>query len=394
MDSPWNEHLLRRLEGWREAGLARQLAIAEPSGDLARAGVRLRFRGREVLSFACNDYLGLAAHPRVLAAAESALRASGAGSRASPLITGHTQWHDALQRKLAAFKQAQAALVCASGYQAALSVLGALCTENETMLLDRLAHASLIDGAKLSGARVRIFKHNDTDDLERLLRREQPRRCLVAVESLYSMDGDLAPLSAFAQACQRAGALLLVDEAHATGVIGARGRGGLEELCAGGMPPHVAALGTLSKALGSQGGYLCASQPVIDTVLHGGRALMFSTALAPAAAAAATAALALVDKEPWRRSQVADLSEHISGSLRARGLRAPHARVPIIPVIAGDESRASAWSAQLLERGVYVPAIRFPTVRKGQARLRVSVSAAHSAEDAARLLAAFETLEM
>jgi 8-amino-7-oxononanoate synthase len=228
--------------------------------------------------------------------------------------------------------------------------------------------------------------------LQTLLERERPRRCLVAIESLYSMDGDLAPLAAITDACRAAGALLLVDEAHATGVIGTRGRGALEELSGEGLPREIIALGTLSKALGSQGGYLCATKQIINTIIHAGRAFMFSTALAPASAAAATTALELIDQEPQRRQHVADLAEQISSALNSRGFETSPTRIPIIPVITGDEARASAWSAQLFEQGVYVPAIRFPTVKKNQARLRISVSAPHSAEDATLLLKAFANL--
>lgn len=391
----WEDHLKERVESWCAQNLSRELRTASGSG------VRFELDGREILSFASNDYLGLSSHPKVIAAAKSALDANGAGSRASPLICGHRREHVSLERALAEFKQSGAALVFPSGYQAAVAVLGALAGEDDSIILDRLAHASLLDGAKLSGARVRAFKHNDMDDLARILESETSRsggaqrRCIVVIESLYSMDGDLAPLGEILKIAASTGALLLVDEAHATGVLGARGRGALENICAenGSLPPSVIAMGTLSKALGSQGGYICASQLVVDTIVHAGRAYLFSTALAPAAAAAAEAALALIDAEPQRRAQVLALSEQLRERLAKSGFALVPSTGPIIPVLAGDEESALRGSKILLEKGIYAPAIRFPTVKKGQARLRISLSAAHTQDDCEKLLAAMQGLK-
>ena len=361
--------------------------------------MRFKLRGREVLSFASNDYLGLSTHPQVIAAAKAALERNGAGAGASPLIVGHKTEHAELESALAKFKQSAAALVFPSGYQAALASLGALAGAEDTIVLDRLAHASLLDGARLSGARVRTFKHNDVGDLGRILEREGadrkvPRSAapVVVVESLYSMDGDAAPLAEIVAATQAAGALLLVDEAHATGVLGETGRGGLERITKehGRLPEHVIALGTLSKALGSQGGFICAGQLVIDTIVHSGRAYLFSTALAPAAAAAAREALRLIDAEPQRREHLLALARTVREGLTARKLNVLPGTSPIIPVIAGSEQRATAWSEALLRQGIYVPAIRFPTVKKGQARLRISLSASHTEEDCAALLGAMK----
>jgi len=393
----WFEHLQDRLSTWHAEGLARELKVAEG------AGVRFKLRSQEVLSFASNDYLGLSTHPQVVAAAKAALERSGAGATASPLIVGHKSEHVELESALAAFKQSEAALVFASGYQAALASLGALAGAEDTILLDRLAHASLLDGARLSGARVRTFKHNDLADLERVLGRElgddphgpkprAKRRAIVVVESLYSMDGDAAPLAELVAVTERAGALLLVDEAHATGVLGETGRGGLERITKerGGLPEHVVAMGTLSKALGSQGGFICARKLVTDTIVHSGRAYLFSTALAPAAAAAAHAALKLVDAEPQRRERLLALAQAVRASLRAAQLSVLPGTGPIIPVLAGSEQQATAWSEALLKQGIYVPAIRYPTVKKGQARLRISLSAGHSEADCAALLGAMK----
>jgi 8-amino-7-oxononanoate synthase len=379
----WDELLAARLADWQAQGLGRELRVA--SG----VGMHFTFQGKPVLSFASNDYLGLATHPDVLAAARAALDAQGAGATASPLICGHTALHAALERELATFKRSAAALVFASGYHAALATISALAGKETTVLLDRLAHASLIDGARLSGARVRAFKHNDAADLAQLLTREEPRRCLVVIESLYSMDGDVAPLEEFVRLTEERGALLLVDEAHATGVLGIKGRGGLEAetRARGGLPAHVVALGTLSKALGSQGGFICASELLAQIVLHAGRAYMFSTALAPAAVAAASAALHLIDVEPERRRHMHGLAAALREQLADFGAHVVPGEGPIIPVLCGDEERAVRLSRALFEKGMLVPAVRYPTVKRGQARLRISVNANHALAECEALVA-------
>jgi len=384
--SAWDDELNRRLDEWRAQGLSRQVRCAQGNG------VRISFRGKEVLSFASNDYLGLSTHPALRAAASEELARSGAGSGASPLICGHKEIHQRLEERLKEFKQTEAALVFPSGYQAALATLGALATGNDTVILDRLSHASLIDGATLSGARVRVFKHNDMIDLMRLLEQERGRRCVIVVESLYSMDGDLAPLQQLAEIAQQNGALLLVDEAHATGVIGAHGRGGLEALATPILPRHILAMGTLSKALASQGGFLCASSTVISALVHSGRAYLFSTALSPVAASAALAALVLIDTEPARRTHLRENESFLRAELNAAQMQIVPSNGPIVPLLIGDEERATVCSEKLFELGIHVPAIRFPTVKKGAARLRISLSAAHTIDDCRTLVTALASL--
>jgi 8-amino-7-oxononanoate synthase len=384
----WTRYLKQRLEGWKAQSLERELRSA------AGRGVRFTLNDREVLSFASNDYLGLTTHPAVINAAKAALDAAGTGSTASPLIVGHRTEHGDLEKTLAAFKRSEAALVFPSGYQAALSALGALAGPEDTIILDRLAHASLLDGARLSEARMRIFKHNDVADLERLLTRESKHRCIVVIESLYSMDGDLAPLEKIIALSAERGALLLVDEAHATGVFGDTGRGLLEAptMANGRLPQHVIAMGTLSKALGSQGGFLCSSRLIICTVVHNGRSYIFSTALSPAAAAAARASLELIDAEPERRWELLAVSQTVRVGLRESGFEVVPSAGPIIPVLAGEERRAVEWSEKLMGRGIYVPAVRYPTVKRGHARLRISLSANHTADDCNLLMAGFNAL--
>ncbi|MEI6235426.1 MAG: 8-amino-7-oxononanoate synthase [Planctomycetota bacterium] len=349
--------------------------------------MRVKVGGRWVVSFASNDYLGLSQHPRMISAAKGALDSFGTGATASALICGNKTIHDELARALAVFKGSDGALVFPSGFQAALATLGALADGETTVLLDKLSHACLIDGAMGSGVRMRTFHHNDVEDLTRLLEKESARRCIVVIESLYSMDGDVAPVEVIAKAAEKFGAIVLVDEAHATGVLGVDGRGCVKELLRGESLTIV--MGTLSKALGAQGGFVCASERMIRAIVTG-RAHMFSTALAPASAAAALEALALIDAEPELRARVAEHAECVRGELKRLGIATPSTEGPIVPAIVGDEVRALALSERLLERGYFVPAVRYPTVKKGEARLRISVSAAHTQEDCVGLMRAVE----
>jgi 8-amino-7-oxononanoate synthase len=415
----WCEELASRLAAWKDAGLARRLRLS------AGRGVRVRLDGRPVVSFATNDYLDLSSDPRVLAAAQAALEASGAGATASRLLGGHKPEHARLEEDLARYKGAEAALVFPSGYQtavAALSTLGGrigilpvrqpgtavlrrgagrsaeLAASPCTVLLDRAAHACLIDGARLSGARLRTFPHNDVAALRQVLAREAAAtgsarpRLLVVIESLYSMDGDVAPVAEIHAAARAVGAWLFVDEAHATGVLGPRGRGVLADVFPGELPPDVLAMGTLSKALGSQGGFLCASRLVIETLIQSGRPFLFTTGLAPAAAAAARAALSIAQEDEARRCGLLQRAQALRASLRQQGWQVLGGPGPILPILAGDEDRAVAWAERLLEQGLWAPAVRYPTVRKGAARLRVSLTAGHSPEDLRALKTALQAV--
>lgn len=396
----WASLLSRQLAAWKAAGLERRLRVAEGSGT------RLTLEGREVLNFACNDYLGLSADPRVAAAARAALETQGIGATASRLLGGSRPIHAALEAELARFKGTSGALVFASGYHAALAGIATLLEvaadaedSPPVVILDRLAHASLLDGAKLSGARLRTFKHNDLADLHRVLEREtqgvshgsrQAPRALVIVESLYSMDGDIAPLADLYAQTHAANALLLVDEAHATGVLGPGGRGVLAEVFPHALPEDVLAMGTLSKALGSQGGFLCAATPVLETIVHAGRAFLFSTGLTPTAAAAALEALRIAQQDEPRRARLLAVAAGLRANLTHQGWKVLGGPGPILPILVGGETEALKLAERLLEAGVWVPAVRFPTVKKGQARLRISLSAAHGAAEVEQLLAALD----
>ncbi len=341
--------------------------------------------GKRLLSFSCNDYLNLSHHPAVKAAATAAVETDGAGAGAARLVTGDHPPLEALEAALAAWKGAEGACVFGSGFLAAVGTIPAVVGGGDLILLDALSHACLFSGAKLSGARVETFVHNDAADLERLLmaHRGAAHRALVITEGVFSMDGDIAPLDAISAVAERFDAWLMVDDAHALGVIGG-GRG------SGTVFPtarvHLA-MGTLSKALGAFGGYVCGDQPVIDLLKTRARSSVFATALPPASAAAALAALQVVQAEPQR---VAAVLEKARAFTDASGL-AP-AQSAIVPVILGSAQAALDAQAALEAQGLLAMAIRPPTVPKGTARLRLAFSAAHDNADIVRLAAAVRAL--
>jgi len=374
------------LEAWRDAALLRKLREIE-----SRDGATIRYAGRALIDFSSNDYLGLAGAPFLKEAAKQAIDAEGVGSAASRLVCGTRSPHLQLEEKLAAFKEAEAALSFSSGYAASVGIVTALAGKKDVVILDKLAHASLVDGARMSGAAVRVFPHNNLEKLESHLQwaaREHPEaRVLVVTESVFSMDGDRAPLAALVELKERFGAMLLVDEAHALGVIGRQGRGLADRE---GVTGRVdVQMGTLSKALGVSGGYVCGSRALIDFLINRARSFVYSTAPAPALAAAASAALDFLQtaegeerrKKLWQNIRV--LAEGLPpGAAPARIQSA------IIPVILGDEGVALAAANRLYEHGFYVPAIRYPTVARGSARLRVTLSAAHEEEEIRRFTTA------
>lgn len=347
---------------------------------------------RRVLHFASNDYLGLAGDRRLCDAAARAARQYGAGSAASGLIVGHNSLISRLEEALALFKHTEAALVLPSGYMANLAIIGSLVAPGDLVLADRLCHASMIDGARLSGARLMSWRHNDVAALERKLADKSAayRRTLVMTESVFSMDGDVAPLAEIADVCRRTGAMLLVDEAHALGLFGPTGAGLAEQL---GLPPDslTATVGTLSKALGGQGGFICGSRRVVELVINRGRALIYSTALSPMQAAAALAALEIVSSEAGsgcRRRRVFEAAGALRHALHDLGLKTADSASQIIPVILGEAARTVDISRRLWQEGIFVPAIRPPTVPRGSSRLRISLTALHTDEHIARLVEA------
>jgi len=336
-------------------------------------GAKVHFDNRTLHNFASNDYLGLAAHPRVIAAATEATQTYGAGTGSSRLLSGSQSPHEELEEKLAAFKDTAAALTFASGYAASTGVMVALADKNDVVLLDRLSHACLVDGARLSGATCRTFAHNDLGQLEHHLewagKKHPQAKVLIATESVFSMDGDLAPLEQIVELKDRYGAALILDEAHAVGILGKGGRGLAEQL---GLGSRIEVqMGTLGKALGSAGGYVAGSRNLIDLLLNRARSFVYSTASPASNVAAASAALELSagPEGDQRRAKLRQFCTLIDSNIPAA----------IHPIILGDEALALAAAEQLSSLGFFVPAIRPPTVPKGTSRLRVSLSASHDA---------------
>jgi 8-amino-7-oxononanoate synthase len=375
--------------------LAGELGEIE-SADLRRTvrevasaqGARIRLEDREVLNFSSNDYLGLANHSALKEAAVEAIEKFGAGAGSARLISGSQSPHHELENALANFKGTEAALAFSSGYAAALGTIPALVGTGDVVVIDKLVHASLVDAAKLSGAKLRVCKHNDLADLARILEwtAGQGGRTLVVAESVYSMDGDLAPLLNLVELKEQHGAWLMLDEAHATGLYG-KGRRGVAEEFSVAKRVEVQ-MGTLGKALGAAGGYICGSNELVDLLRHRARSFVFSTAPMPAQAAAARAGIEVAQSAEGetRRTRLWSLVDELKNGLIARGWKLPVVQSAILPMIVGDEAEAVALSERLLEAGVFVPAIRYPTVARGAARLRITVSAAHSSEDIKNLL--------
>ena len=360
-------------------GLRRRLRpVDSPQGAHIRAG------GRELVSFSSNDYLGLAAHPALKEAAIREVRQNGAGSGASRLISGSLAIHCRLEETLAHFKDTPAALAFSSGYTTAQGGIGALLGPDDLVIIDRLAHACIVDAARLSRAQLRVFRHNDLDHLESILQWADARtrstgrasRVLIATESVFSMDGDLAPLRSIVEMKARHGAWLILDEAHATGIFGAGGRGRAQQE---GVADQVEIqMGTLGKALGAAGGYVCGSRELVDLLVNRARPFIFSTAPVPAAAAAAIAGIELSESPEGDRRRDR-LWKHVPQLSAILGV--PPSAAPIVPLQTGDETAAVQLSTQLLEGGIWAPAIRYPTVRRGAARLRFSLTADHSEAD-------------
>ncbi|MDB4618228.1 8-amino-7-oxononanoate synthase [Akkermansiaceae bacterium] len=353
---------MKELDEIREQGLLRSLRkIASPRPPF------VELDGRELINFSSNDYLGLSQHPVIIEASKTALETYGTGSTASRLVCGSLDLAHELEETIASLKKTEAAITFANGYATAMGTIPAIVGKGDTVILDKLSHACLIDAAKLSGATLRVFPHNDLEKLEKLLS-SASGRVLIVTESVFSMDGDICPLTEIVELKERFGSHLLLDEAHALGVLGETGMGLAEKL---GLQERIDfQMGTLGKALGSAGGYLAASREWIDLLINKARSLIYSTAPPPAQTAASLASLKLLhtkEGEEIRNRLLRNLSEFES-------------LTPIVPVIMGENEAALSASQQLLEKGFLVPAIRFPTVPRGTARLRVTLSAAHTTE--------------
>jgi 8-amino-7-oxononanoate synthase len=336
--------------------------------------------GREVIQFCSNDYLGLAADPRLKQAAVNAVEKFGCGAGSSRLVGGTTSLHAELEDALADLKATAASLVFTSGYHANIGVLPALMESGDTVFSDARNHASLIDGCRLSRATVVVYRHLDVEHLHRLLASTPGSgRRFIVTETVFSMDGEVAPLEDLVEVARRWNASILVDEAHATGVYGPRGGGVVEEL---GLSADITVqIGTLGKALGSLGAFAAGSAALIDWLTNTARSFVYTTALSPPAVAAARTAVDIVRCEPERRQRLWNHAEVMRSRLTDLGFRVGTNRSPILPLFVGDDERAVRLSAELLARGIFVPAIRPPTVPPGTARLRVVPMATHSADD-------------
>ena len=354
---------------------------------------RCEFQGQTLWNFSGNDYLGLANHPAVLQAAASALE-SGLGARASALITGRTPWHVALESKLAKFKHAESALIFPTGHAVNTGTIPALVGREDVIYCDRLNHASLIDGARQSQAKFRVYRHADVAALRHDMQKVSgSRRRLIITDSLFSMDGDIAPLTELVALAEEFEAMLLVDEAHATGIFGPGGGGLVEEFNL--SSPHLICMGTLSKAIGGQGGFVAGSKSLCDYLWNTARPGMFSTALSPPLCAGAFVAIEVIQQEPHRREWVLKQSTQLQLALKDLGWEIPkNVRGPIIPIIVGDAQRTLQLADQLQTAGILVAAIRPPTVPKGTSRLRISLSYAHGQQGAAALIDAFSSLKI
>jgi len=364
------------------AGLRRVLRHVE-----SPQGARILCDGQELWNYSSNDYLGLAAHPLLLEAAQRSLADHGHGAGASRLISGTFSEHLALEEALAHFKGTQAALTFGSGFAAAVGVLPALAGSGDVIILDKLSHASLVDGARLSGAQLRVFPHNNLEKLESHLswaRQKFPHaRVIVVAESVYSMGGDLAPLREIVELKDRFGAWLMLDEAHGVGVLGNQGRGLAD---AEGVADRVdIQMGTLGKALGSSGAYICGSRVLADFLVNRARSFIFSTAPPPSVSAAARAAVELLQSpEGTRRIDLLHANLRFFGEAAALGA----VLTPIVPIVLGEEEKAVATSHSLRRQGYLVPAVRYPTVARGAAQLRITITAAHERENLQALAAA------
>ena len=373
--------------------------IAERLADLGRAGLmrrrlaregpqgpRIVVGGREYLAFCSNDYLGLANHPRIVEAAVDAALRYGIGQGASHLLSGHTAAHERLESALAEFVQMPRALHFSSGYQANIGAVTALAGPEDAVFSDALNHASLIDGVRLSRAHVVRYPHADVDSLSKALAASGGKIKLIVTDGVFSMDGDMAPVPALLDLCERHDALLLLDDAHGFGVVGAEGRGSVAHF--GLSSPRIVYVGTLGKAAGVSGAFVAGAPEIVETILQRARTYIYTTAAPAMLAAAVEASLQLIRREEWRRERLRGLIAALKESLREAEAGLTPSDTPIQPLILGTNPRAMGASAALRERGLLVPAIRPPTVPEGTARLRISLSAAHTEQDISQLATA------
>ena len=382
---PWSRALAATLAERQSSGRYRRLRTR--SGE---QGVSVIIDGKEMLSFCSNDYLGLAAHPNITKAFINAAETEGVGSGAAHLLSGHSYYHQQLEEALADFMGQESVLLFSSGYQANLGVIDGLMSRGDVVIQDKLNHASLLDGGRLSAAKSWRYHHADMGSLQRRLRQTEDSDCrLVVTDGVFSMDGDLAPLQPLIQLTQTHQAALMVDDAHAIGVLGKHGRGSVEhwQVKAEYMP---IVMGTLGKAFGTAGAFVAADKDVIETLIQQSRTFVYTTAQPAAVAAASLASLVLVRTETWRREKLQTLIEQFRKGAAELGLVTMNSLTPIQPIMIGDDKKAMLIGQELESRGFLLGVIRTPTVPLGSARLRVTLSTNHTEQNIKQLLEALE----
>ena len=380
------DYLKDQLAELEAGGLAIHPRVLE-----AEQRARTRFDGRDVINLASNNYLGLAAHPRLKEAASRAAAELGAGSGAVRTIAGTMSLHHELERRFAEFKGAEAALMFQSGFVSNSGTVAAVLTREDVIVSDDLNHASIIDGARLSRAEIKVFPHKDAEAAGRLLEEtaREGRRQLLITDGVFSMDGDIAPLPDLVEVANRHGAIMMIDDAHASGVLGEGGKGTVSHF---GLDPSDVDIqvGTLSKAIGALGGFIAGPAHLIEWLVNRGRPFLFSTSAPPAVAAACISALDVMRDEPERLERLWENTRMFKEGLHDLGFDTGMSETPITPVIVGEEMAAQELSRRLWDEGVFTPPVVFPTVARGKARVRTIVTADHTAEDLQEALTAFE----
>jgi len=368
-------YLSEQLESWRKAGTYQRLRVLEsPCEPISR------FDGREVINLASNNYLGLADHPKLVEAAVEATKKYGAGSGAVRTISGTMSIHMELERRIARFKNTEACVVFQSGFAANAGTVSAILTPDDHIISDALNHASIIDGCRLSKAKIHVFPHKDTAKADEILRdlAGANGRKLLITDGVFSMDGDIGPLPALVEIAERHGAIMMIDDAHSSGVLGSNGRGTVDHF---GLHGRVdIQVGTLSKAVGVLGGYVCGSRDLIEFLYHRARPFLFSTSHPPGVAAACMAAFDILEQEPERIEQLWSNTRYFKSILQNAGFHTGESETPITPIMVGEAKTAHAYSAGLFENGLYATGIGFPTVPEGRARIRTIVTATHTPE--------------
>lgn len=377
-------HLEKEIETWKENQTFRPLTELESAQS-----AKVTIRGKEVIQLSSNNYLGLTVHPRLKKAALEAVEKYGAGTGSVRTIAGTFTMHEELEKRLAEFKHTEASLVFQSGFTANVGVISSILTDEDVVISDELNHASIIDGIRLTKAKRRIYKHNDMDDLEKALKETQDARVrLVVTDGVFSMDGDIAPLPQIVELCEKYDALVMVDDAHASGVLGKNGRGTVDHYDLHGRV-HIQ-VGTLSKAIGVLGGYVAGAQTLRDYLIHRARPFLFSTSHPPAVTAACHAALDVLLEEPELIDRLWENTRFFKEGIQKLGFDTGNSETPITPVIVGDDALAMRLSDELFELGVYAQGIVYPTVPQGKARVRTIVTAAHTKEELQYCIDAFE----